>query len=100
DAAAGERPDAVPKPHERHPAGRVEHDSADSEPPGEVGHATSSRSALNQRRRSAYGTAAFAGEVDGSTKRTVFPSRRSCSPCSGRSRKAPRYASLPTKPIM
>ena len=51
---------------------------------------TSSRSARNQRSRSAYGTAAFAGEVDGSTKRSVSPSRRSWRPCSGRSPNAPR----------
>ena len=43
-------------------------------------------SALNQRSRSSQGTAAFAGEVDGSTKSAVSPSRRSCRPCSGRSR--------------
>ena len=62
-------------------------------------HGTSRRSARNQRNRSAYGTAAFAGDVDGSTKSNVSPSRRSCSPCSGRSRNGPRYASLPTNPI-
>ena len=38
----------------------------------------------------AHGTAAFAGDVDGSTNRRVSPSRRSCSPCSGRSPNVPR----------
>ena len=38
----------------------------------------------------AHGTAAFAGEVDGRTKSRSLPARRSCRPCSGRSRKAPR----------
>jgi len=36
----------------------------------------SSRSARNQRRRSEYGTAAFAGDVDGRTKRAASPSAR------------------------
>ena len=54
-------------------------------------------SSSNQRSRSAHGTAAFAGEVDGNTKsRVCGPSVRSCSPSCGRSLNAPRYASLPT----
>ena len=58
-----------------------------------------SRSARNQRSRSSHGTAALAGEVDGSTKSAVSPSRRSWSPCSGRSPKTPLYAALPTNAI-
>jgi hypothetical protein len=50
----------------------------------------------NQRSRSSQGTAAFAGEVDGSTNRLVSASFVSCRPSSGRLPKAPRYASLPT----
>ena len=57
---------------------------------------TSSRSARNHRSRSSHGTAAFAGEVEGRTKSRVSPRHRSCGPSSGRSLKAPRYASLPT----
>ena len=57
-------------------------------------------SARNQRSRSAYGTAAFAGDVDGSTKRPTSPSvavlRAELGP---RRRTAPRYASLPTNAI-
>src|SRR3954447_2407311 len=56
-------------------------------------------SSLNHRSRSRHGTAAFAGEVEGSTNSFVSPSVRCCTPSSGRSPKAPRYASLPTKPI-
>ena len=63
------------------------------------GSSSSHSSARNQRSRSAYGTAAFAGDVDGSTKSPSSPSVRSCGPSSGRSRKAPRYASLPTNAI-
>ena len=51
---------------------------------------TSSRSARNQRRRSSHGTAAFAGDVDGSTKRSVSASRSSWSPCAGRPPNGPR----------
>ena len=47
-------------------------------------------SALNQRSRSSYGTAAFAGDVDGSTKSAVEPIVRNCGPSSGRSLKRPR----------
>ncbi len=54
-------------------------------------------SSSNQRSRSAHGTAAFAGEVEGSTKsRVCGPSVRSWTPSSGRSLNDPRYASLPT----
>ena len=60
---------------------------------------TISRKALNQRSRSSQGTAAFAGEVDGSTKSAVSPSRRSWRPCSAPLRNGPRYASLPTNAI-
>ena len=55
-------------------------------------------SSWNQRSRSRHGTAAFAGEVDGRTKSRV--SRASFLHAElGRSPNAPRYASLPTKPI-
>ena len=98
-AAAGRRPRErreVEMDEERAP-GRVDDEAADSVAPGL--HGTSTRSARNQCSRSAYGTAAFAGEVDGSTNSIVSPSRRSCSPWSARSRNAPRYASLPTNAI-
>ena len=49
----------------------------------------SPRNSRNQRSLSAQGTAAFAGEVEGRTKSRVSPRRRSCSPCSGRSRNVP-----------
>src|SRR5204862_276380 len=41
--------------------------------------------ARNHPRRAAYGTAAFAGEVDGRTKRPASPSVRFCDPWSARS---------------
>src|SRR5262249_57500651 len=63
------------------------------------GRSSHSASAWNQRRRSAYGTAAFAGDVEGRTKRPVSASVRGWTPRSGRSPNAPRYASLPTKAI-
>ena len=47
-------------------------------------------SARNQRSRSSHGTAAFAGDVDGRTKRSVSPSRRSWRPCAGRPPNGPR----------
>ena len=56
----------------------------------ERAHGASSRSARNQRSRSSHGTAAFAGDVEGSTKSSVPPSRRSCSPCGGRPPNGPR----------
>jgi hypothetical protein len=56
-------------------------------------------SSRNHCSRSAHGTAAFAGDVDGRTKSCVSASRRSRTPSSGRSLNAPRYASLPTNPI-
>ena len=50
---------------------------------------SSSRSARNQRSRSSQGTAAFAGDVEGSTYSRVSPRRRSWRPSSGRSRYVP-----------
>ena len=47
------------------------------------GGSSSRRSSSNQCSRSAYGTAAFAGDVDGRTKSSVSTSRRSCSPSVG-----------------
>src|SRR5688572_13675165 len=63
EAASGRRPHRAIREleaHEHDPVGRVEHERADrsAEP-----HATSSRSARNQRRRSSHDTAAFAGAV-------------------------------------
>ena len=62
----------------------VEQDHARGSADAERAHGTSSRSARNQRSRSSHGTAAFAGDVDGSTKSSVSPNRPSCSPCGGR----------------
>ena len=60
-------------------------------PPSRGTGSSQSWSARNQRSRSAYGTAAFAGEVDGRTKSAVVAERRAvCGPSSGRSPKTPR----------
>ena len=48
------------------------------------------RSLRNQRSRSTYGTAAFAGEVEGRTNSRVSPRLRDCSPSSGLSPNVPR----------
>src|SRR5207253_482864 len=69
DPAARARPDAVAEMHQDGAAVGVENERADAAPPRP--QRTSARSAANQRRRSSHGTAAFAGEVDGSTKRRV-----------------------------
>ena len=76
----------------------VEQDDARGLANAQTGHETSSRSARNQRSRSSQGTAAFAGDVDGRTKRSASPSRGSWSPCCGLPPNGPRYASLPTNP--
>ena len=57
-------------------------------PPRASTGSSHSCSARNQCSRSAYGTAAFAGDVDGRTKSAVAPSVRSCGPSSGRSLKS------------
>ena len=71
---------------EQDPVVRVEHDR----PSGLPEPHSDSRNARNQRSRSAHGTAAFAGEVEGSTQSAVSPRRRSCAPSSARSPNAPR----------
>ena len=87
--AAGRRPhDCARKleANEQDPVVRIEDDRARSlaQPHSD------SRNAWNHRSRSAHGTAAFAGEVDGSTQSAVSPRRRSCAPSSARSPNAPR----------
>lgn len=67
----------------------VEHDRARGRAKPKLAHELRSRSARNQRRRSSHGTAAFAGEVDGSTKSAVSYSLGSCNPCSTRPPKTP-----------
>ena len=71
EPAAGRRPDTPRgevEPDEQDPVGRVQDD-------GPCGlaqpHRRKSRNAWNQRNRSDQGTAAFAGEVEGSTKSAV-----------------------------
>ena len=90
EPATRSRPDGPRRevePDEQDPVGRVQ----DDRPCGLAKpHRRKSRNAWNQRSRSAQGTAAFAGEVEGSTKSAVSPRRRSCSPSSGRSPNAPR----------
>ena len=78
--ARPDRPRREVEPYEQDPVGRIE----DDRPCGLAKpHRTRSRNAWNQRSRSAQGTAAFAGEVEGSTKRAVSPRLRSWSPSSG-----------------
>ena len=82
-----DRPCREVEPDEQDPVGRVQ----DDRPCGLAKpHRRKSRNAWNQRSRSAHGTAALAGEVDGSTKSAVSPRRRSCGPSSARSPNAPR----------
>ena len=59
----------------------IDDERADTEAPGSP--VDRPASSWNQRSRSAHGTAAFAGDVDGSTKSCVAPSVRSCRPSSG-----------------
>ena len=80
-AAPRRRPDrsiGVVEADERDPLVGVEDERPDT---GAEPHATSERSARNQASRSSHSTAAFAGEVDGRTKSSDSPSRRSWSPC-------------------
>ena len=93
DPAARRRPERLPvgklEAHEQDAVVRVEHDRAGGRADPELAHASRAHElaqARNQRNRSSHGTAAFAGDVDGSTKSAVSPRRRSCRPCSGRSR--------------
>ena len=94
EPAADRGPDAASadtlEPHEKDALVHVDHDHARRLANPHARHAVSSRSARNQRSRSSQGTAAFAGDVEGRTKRSVSPSRRSWSPCSGRPPNGPR----------
>ena len=91
DAAARRRPPGahrVLEAHEEDPIGGIEHQRADSGPLRQP--RTRAASSKNQSTRSNHGTAAFAGDVEGSTKSRVSPSVRSWTPSSGRSLNAPR----------
>ena len=88
--APGRRPDrtiGVVEADERDPLVGVEDERPDA---GTEPHATSERSARNHASRSSQGTAAFAGEVDGRTNRSVSPRLASWRPCCGRPPKGPR----------
>ena len=60
----------------------ADHESLEAIDPAGLG-VSAREVAANQRSRSSHGTAAFAGEVEGSTKSVVAPSIRSCTPCCG-----------------
>jgi hypothetical protein len=69
---------------------RVEDERAHAVAPRSHPRSTASASARNQPSRSSHETAAFAGDVDGTTKSRVSSSRRAWMPSSGRSPKVPR----------
>ncbi len=74
----------------------VDDDRAGCRTKPKLTHDTSCRSARNHRRRSSHGTAAFAGDVDGSTKSAVSSNVSSCGPCPTGPPKMPVYATFPT----
>ena len=96
DVRVPERLDHLSQRRHRHALVRADVDPAEEgrdAHPGSLtqpGQAVSARRARNHRRRSSHGTAAFAGEVDGNTKRSVSPSRRSWRPCCGCPPNGPR----------
>lgn len=80
DPAPGGRPDdsiAEIETDEENPVRLIDDDGARRTAEAQLTHVVRSCRSRNQRRRSSQGTAAFAGDVDGSTKSAASPILRS-----------------------
>ena len=97
DASSGRQPHRVLRAleaHEQDPVVGIEDDGARGAADPPLRHRRALRSARNQRSRSSHGTAALAGEVDGSTKSAVPSIVRSWSPSSGATAERPGVRGL------